>query len=318
MSHFLPCKPELFYKSSKKFDSRLGELVSSNASTKEGPTIHIAGYPDDEGIRINGGRIGAAQAPDLIRTYLYKMTPSAWSSAKFSLVDHGNLLLGTGLEKRHDHLKNEIAQTLGDNKKWIGLGGGHDYGYPDGAGFLLSLKNSSYKPLVINFDAHLDVRPVDDGLSSGTPFFRLLSDAELPAFDFLEVGLQAQCNSPQHLEWLQKKGGHVLTLDELLEKGTFVETFLERAAPLLLHPRPTFLSVDIDAFSSAYAPGCSQSWATGIEPNDFFRILAILLKRLDVRMLGIYEVSPPLDIDNRTSKLAAQIVHSFIYGHGTH
>jgi formiminoglutamase len=157
------------------------------------------------------------------------------------------------------------------------------------------------------------VRPLDFGLTSGTPFFRLLTDKTLPAFDFIEVGLQPQCNSATHVEWLRHRGGHVLTLNELLENGRFVETFLERTTPFLLHPRPTFLSVDIDAFSSAFAPGCSQSWSTGLVPNDFFRLLNILLKRLDVRMLGIYEVSPPLDVDNRTAKLAAQIVHGFLY-----
>jgi len=313
MTIFHPCKPELFFKSSKKLDRRLGEFVSPTAPKGAGTVYHIAGYPDDEGIRINGGRVGAAHAPDMIRTYLYKMTPSPWSENEFSLVDRGNLLLGENLEKRHELLKKEISSSLTDGHKWIGLGGGHDYGYPDGAGFLQSLKKPAYKPLVINFDAHLDVRPVDDGLSSGTPFFRLLTDSSLPAFDFLEVGLQPQCNSPQHVAWLREHGGHILTLAELLENGDFVESFIERTTSLLLHPRPTFLSVDIDAFSSAFAPGCSQSWSTGLVPNDFFRLLQLLLKRLDVRMLSIYEVSPPLDVDNRTSKLAAQIIHSFLY-----
>jgi len=312
MSIFHPAKEELFFKSSKKQDPRLGELVLKNNPSQDS-VIYLAGYPDDEGIRINGGRVGASQAPDMIRMSLYKMTPSAWSEKPLSLVDRGNLLLGDNLEKRHENLKNEIAQSLTGKNRWIGLGGGHDYGYPDGAGFLLSQQKSSHKPLVINFDAHLDVRPTEDGLSSGTPFFRLLSDKSLPAFDFLEVGLQSQCNSKTHLEWLKAQGGTALTLDELTENGQFVENFLEMSAHLLLHPRPAFLSVDIDAFSSAYAPGCSQSWATGLEPNSFMQLFKILLKRLDVRMLSIYEVSPPLDTDNRTSKLAAQIVHSFLH-----
>ena len=35
----------------------------------------ILGYPDDEGIKLNGGRTGAALAPTAIRQFLYKMTP---------------------------------------------------------------------------------------------------------------------------------------------------------------------------------------------------------------------------------------------------
>lgn len=315
MAIFNPASKDLFFKSTKINDQRLGDLVFQSEFASNGKTFFIAGYPDDEGIFINGGRPGAAKAPDAIRKYLYKMTPSAWSAEDVQLVDQGNLEVVSPLAERHSQLKTAIAKTLQQSPKnfWIGLGGGHDYGYPDGAGFLESTKSSKHKPLVINFDAHLDVRPVDQGLSSGTPFYRLLTDKDLPPFDFIEIGLQAQCNSPQHLQWLHDHGGYAIGFDELNSQLNWVEAVLERLAPFILSPRPTYLSVDIDAFSSAYAPGCSQSWSTGLIPNEFMNLLKILKKRLDVRVLGIYEVSPPLDIDDRTSKLAAQIIHSFIY-----
>jgi formiminoglutamase len=47
-------------------------------------------------------------------------------------------------------------------------------------------------------------------------------------------------------------------------------------------------------------------------PSDFFPLFDLLIRRLDVRALGIYETSPPLDQDDRTSKLAALIAHRFI------
>ncbi|MNL46507.1 Formimidoylglutamase [compost metagenome] len=77
--------------------------------------------------------------------------------------------------------------------------------------------------------------------------------------------------------------------------------------------KKVFLSVDIDAFTSSEAPGCSQSWTTGLFTKDFMAALAWLIASYDVRGLGIYEVSPPLDQDNRTSKLAALIAHKFIF-----
>jgi hypothetical protein len=60
-------------------------------------------------------------------------------------------------------------------------------------------------------------------------------------------------------------------------------------------------------------PGCSQSWTTGLFTKDFMTSLSWLIANFDVRGLGIYEVSPPLDQDNRTSKLAALIAHKFIF-----
>lgn len=312
---FRPCSPDLFFKSTKHNDPRLGEhaqSVNDFAPAKSGASFVIAGYPDDEGIRINGGRPGAEKAPDTIRRSLYKMTAPAWRKTASTVFDAGNLALESPIAERHTQAREKATSAMAHGHRWIGLGGGHDYGFPDGAGFLDTYSKSKYKPLIINFDAHLDVRDTSQGLSSGTPFFRLLSDFPENSFEFIEIGIQSQCNNSAHYEWALKKNTKIITWDDILP-GNLTVTVLERIAESLVHPRPTFLSVDIDAFSSAYAPGCSQSWATGFEPNSFFVLMDILLKRLDVRTLGIYEVSPPLDSDDRTSKLAAQIVHRFIY-----
>jgi formiminoglutamase len=191
------------------------------------------------------------------------------------------------------------------------LGGGHDYGFAEASGFLKACGGSGVRPLVINFDAHFDVRPDTKGLSSGTPFYRMLSSGA--ALDFAELGIQAQCNSKVHLKWLEDRGARVLTMEDIEASGESFETCAVRLlGDWILRPRPCFISVDIDAFSSAVAPGCSQSWATGFMPSDFFPLFDLLLRRLDVRALGIYETSPPLDIDDRTSKLAALIVHRYV------
>jgi formiminoglutamase len=76
--------------------------------------------------------------------------------------------------------------------------------------------------------------------------------------------------------------------------------------------RPVFLSIDIDAFSSAFAPGASASYPVGLDPAEFIGLLPWMSKTWDIKGLGIYEVSPPLDQDNRTSKLAAILIHNFL------
>ena len=311
---FVPCSAELFFKSTKTGDLRLGELINKDLNL--GDTVrsyHIAGYPDDEGIQINGGRVGAKLAPDVIRKYFYKTTPTK-IKPDYTLYDVGNLSLNSPLEKRHLLAAVEVAKTLQTpHTVWVGLGGGHDYAFADGLGFLQSCEDSKYKPLIINFDAHLDVRSTEQGLSSGTPFYRLLTQSNVPAFDFVEVGLQRQCNSPQHVEWILQKTPYVYFLEELIIENNWAQSFFAKIAPLLVQPRPTYLSIDIDGFSNSVAPGCSQSWPVGLDAPPFLTLLSLLKKRDDVRCLGIYEVSPPLDIDDRTSKWAAQILHHFLH-----
>jgi formiminoglutamase len=313
---FIPFSSSLFYKSTKTNDIRLGDVASQNVPLvpNRSPSIVVGGYPDDEGIEINGGRAGAHEAPDTIRKYLYKMTPTPWESFSETLFfDAGNLDISGSLPDRHSRAIDAVSDFLEKGHKWIAFGGGHDYGYVDGSAFLNSTRNEKLKPLIINFDAHLDVRDTSQGFSSGTPFYRLLSDFPTDSFELVQIGIQGQCNTPYHYQWCLNENVQIIDFQTLNVGYGFFETAVEALTEKTIQKRPTYISVDVDAFAAAHAPGCSQSWPTGLEPNSFMRLFHWLLQRLDVRVLGIYEVSPPLDVDDRTSKLAAQIAHQYIY-----
>jgi formiminoglutamase len=303
-------------------DPRLNDRVhlidDIPAFCKKAPrdAIAIVGYPDDEGIKLNGGRVGASLAPQEIRKYLYRMTPPVQETRDRDFFDLGDLnIAAMDLAKRHDTVRDVVADVLDAGARLITLGGGHDYGYADGAGFMKWLERSKpgLRPLVVNFDAHLDVRPVDHrGLNSGTPFFRLLTAH--PNIDSLEVGIQSQCNSRKHLEWVQQRGAKCLSLEDFwISQESLVANLMKLAESWLIRSRPCWISCDMDVFSSAYAPGCSQSWPTGLDPRAFFEAMEFLMARMDVRQVSLYEVSPPLDIDGRTSRLAAQIAHRFAF-----
>jgi formiminoglutamase len=197
----------------------------------------------------------------------------------------------------------------------LALGGGHDYAYADGSAFLKVHRPNGRRrprPLVINIDAHLDVRPPTSGLNSGTPFHRLLTAFD--DFEFVEIGAQPQACSTRHLEWAEERGVRVYFWETLNGQRLGPLAELRRALRALLSPRrPTFLSIDIDAFSSAYAPGCSQSFPTGFAPGDLLPILDFFADRLAIAAVGIYEVAPPLDHDQRTARLAALLAHRIVY-----
>lgn len=325
MSLLTPIPSELLFTKNDPRDVRLGDLaklppklarldeLQALLEEVDKTTFAITGYPDDEGILKNGGRVGASEAPERIRNFFYRMTPPAFAPKNPVIYDLGNLISPhLTLEKRHEQAR-EIARSQHENGvRAITLGGGHDYGFPDAAAYCSWAKSRNEKPLVINFDAHLDVRPLDRGITSGTPFFRLLE--EFPETDFVEIGLQGQCNSSAHVEWLKTKGGMISFEEERRLRGeSLTENLMRQLGDKALKARTAFLSVDIDAFSSSVAPGASQSWPTGFDPADFFACLTWCLGRFDVRGLGIYEVSPRLDVDDRTSRLAALIAYRFVF-----
>src|SRR5690348_7032416 len=86
-------------------DPRLGECVEfwceGAPALRAGRPI-LVGFPQDEGVRRNGGRPGAAAAPAAIRHWLYRLTP--WDAAKganlaaLDLLDLGDVRLVGDLE----------------------------------------------------------------------------------------------------------------------------------------------------------------------------------------------------------------------------
>ncbi|MFN7727785.1 MAG: formimidoylglutamase [Bdellovibrio sp.] len=311
--------PQLFYSKNDPDDPRLGDLAgrlrTQDLSTNpQDPSVVIWGAPDDDGIKLNGGRLGAASAPTEIRRAFYKMTPPAKGSFPRTIQDLGNLPgsdqqgrdnepnngVTDGLNDRHA-LARELAKLLHSQGHFcVSLGGGHDYGFPDAAGFVEAYHGQN--PLVLNFDAHLDVRPLGKGFHSGTPFRRLLQEFK-GQFEFWELGLQSHCNAKAHRDWAQAQGAKLVDLADLL--AATPKAFFPMAQP----KRPCFISLDMDVFSNKEAPGCSASYPTGLMIESFLPWLHFLKQNFSLKGMGFYEVSPPLDLDQRTSKLAALILY---------
>ena len=313
-STLIPTLPQYFFTKNDIDDPRLGETAQSAllGSTAIGVNdFTLVGYPDDDGIRIGGGRAGAAEAPKVIRQFLYKMTPSVHSEKKLKLFDFGDLHTHADLPTRHQDAL-EIATFLHTkNARTLSFGGGHDYGYSDVAGFLKTYMGTNVKPVVINFDAHLDVRPTLNGLSSGTPFFRVLNEFK-GQFDFIEIGLQPQCNSKKHWDWALKNGAHIFDLKTINTSG--LDSLWDSPVFKTLTPAtPMFISFDIDALAANEAGGCSQAWVTGLHTQPCLDFLSSIYKKTNTRGLGVYEVSPPLDRDSQTSKTAALLAHHFLF-----
>jgi len=307
MNNLTPPDASLFFSRQDPRDPRLTETAAFRRDGR-GAEVAIVGYPDDEGIRLNGGREGARLAPAAIRRWLYKMTPHPRRTPR-PFTDAGDLVLDGDLGARHDRAATVVKSFLADDVRVLGLGGGNDWAYPDGLGLLQTART---KPLILNVDAHFDVRDLSRGPNSGTPFYRLL-ESGVP-FDFVELGIQGHCNARAHWEYVEAKGGKILTNEEYLESGLSLLEFTTRElGDWLLKRRPCFLAIDLDAFAHPLAAGSSAAWPLGITPHEFWPLYQALLARLDVRVLGLYETSPPLDVAHATTKWAAQLAHGFLH-----
>jgi arginase family enzyme len=161
----------------------------------------------------------------------------------------------------------------------------------------------------VNVDAHLDVRPLRDGLiTSGTPF-RRLSERWGERYSLVELGIQAQHNARAHLDWVAERGWPVLHLTEV--RGRVAEAF---AGALRSSAEAAAVSLDLDAVEAASAPGVSAPCPDGLTAADLFACARIAGRDPRVRILDVMELAPALDVDGRTARLGAMAIWSFLAG----
>lgn len=304
-------KSSLFSKNDP-LDPRMGDIFKCfNNSSQAWPESHflILGYKDDRGIKNNSGREGARFGPDGIRQYFYKLTTSTLEKEVFLDLGNWDSLATSDLLNFHNDLKTEIKTLHHKNNFLISLGGGHDYAYPDGHGFVASQlsENPKLKPLIINFDAHLDVRSDEKGVNSGTAFYKLLKEFH-NQIDFYEVGIQSHCNSDYHRHFVENHFGKIISLEDIRQHSLafHLDEIFKRHSE-----QPLFVSLDIDVLNASEAPGCSQSWPLGLSFQELYSSFTQLSLFKKWRQLGIYEVSPPLDFNGNTQRAAALFMYRY-------
>src|SRR5687767_1620839 len=104
----------LFFTRNDTNDPRLGEIVTTDQKDYSAADIVILGCPQDEGVRRNNGRPGAAGAPAAIREQFYKLTPF---NIKKRILDLGDVQMGETLEETHDTLRAVATEVLRDGKR---------------------------------------------------------------------------------------------------------------------------------------------------------------------------------------------------------
>lgn len=262
--------------------------------------IALIGYECDEGVRRNLGRIGAKDGSDAIRK---KLGSVAWHSLK-TVADVGNVVcIDEDLETCQDIFAKKITSLLKSGVFPIALGGGHDIAYAHFKGIYNALKNKSKTIGIINFDAHFDLRPKPNGKpNSGTPFYQILNEFE--HVNYLPIGIQTQANTTELFDIAKQNNVHYLTNFDCNNKELVQKTL----ASFISQNDYIYITIDIDGFSSAYAPGVSAPSPLGFTPQFVMACLEQLFASKKVVSLDFAEMNPTYDIDNHTASLAARLI----------
>jgi len=271
-------------------------------NNKKNINIGLVGYVCDEGVKRNQGRIGARKGPKSIRNKLGKL-PIHFKDKK--ITDFGDVVcIDKNLEDCQKALSKTISMCITNNIFPIAIGGGHDIAYANFNGIKDALKNISKNKIgIINFDAHFDLRVVETQPNSGTPFNQILIENNDVAY--FAIGIQQQSNPKELFEIAAKKNVSYVsnfdceTLSDALKSK--LNTFIKEIDYV-------YITIDMDGFSSAYAPGVSAPSTLGFTPNFVYKVLAFLFQSKKVISCDIAELNPDFDVDGSTAGLAARLV----------
>lgn len=298
----------LFFSRNDRNDPRLGEIVGRTDKEYETAEIVILGCPQDEGVRRNNGRPGAAYAPTAIREQFYRLTPF---NIRKRIVDVGDVIIGATLEETHENHFAVVRKVLADGKRVIVLGGGNDISYPDGRAMADVFGTPNW--LAINVDSHLDVRIAPER-NSGTPYRQLLDEGLLTPEYFYEVAFQTHFCSPVYYEYIRALGVNRISLELLRSRAdadlelreSVKQKFIGHSTSL-----STFFGFDLDAVRSADAPGTSAPSPLGLRAGEFIQLVKYAASLANTRIIEFSEVNPEFDVDSRTAKLVAIGMHRF-------
>lgn len=280
------------------------DKVSTNSFQK---TIAILSYACDEGVKRNQGRTGAIKGPTAIRRQLGKMPNHLDTNTQ--LLDVGSIqCLDGDMEAAQTALLEKVSLLLEKNAFPIVLGGGHDIAYGHYRGIKKYLGKDKIIG-IINFDAHFDLRSNEQGINSGTPFYQIAQDCKEEGliFKYLCLGIRKDANDRVLFQTARNLGVSYIENEHFnLHHWIKIESQLQQFINEVDH---IYITIDLDGFSSAYAPGVSAPSPMGFSPDVVLECLKLILDSKKIISMDVAEMNPTYDIDNQTAKLAASLVH---------
>ena len=247
--------------------------------------VSIIKIPFDKCI-VEKERRGAALAPDAIQ----KETESLFQFPKTTWLE---IKEKNDFNKLHKEIEATATKEYKKGNFVVGLGGDHSVSY----GLIRAFaKKFPRKSGLIYFDAHLDCQ--DDFLPpTHEDVLRAVVNEKL--FDKVWV-IGARNYTKKELDFV-KKSKIKYYYENVKEEKEFIESVDN-----------IYVSIDIDVIDPAFAPGTGWPEPLGRHPTQLSAFFASSGVKKKLKGFDIVEVSPPKDVNNITSRLAARLVLELI------
>ena len=271
--------------------------------------VAVVGIPHDCGTTY---RPGTRFGPQGIRRISALYTPYNYEMGvdlreQITLCDVGDIFtIPANNEKSFDQISKGVAHVFASGAFPILLGGDHSIGFPTLRGVCRHLGDK--KVGIIHFDRHVDTKEIDlDERMHTCPWFHATNMANAPAHNLVQLGIGGWQVPREGVKVCRERGTNVLTVTDITEMGldAAAQYAIERATD---GTDCVYISFDIDCIDAGFVPGTGWPEPGGLLPREALKLLELIVRNVPVCGLELVEVSPPYDISDMTSLMAARVI----------
>ncbi len=272
------------------------------ASSAAGLDIAAIGVPMDLGVsNRSGARFGPRAVRSIERIGPYHPTLRGVPHAGVRAADVGDVPFSSrySLERSLQDIERYYLALTEAGVRPLSVGGDHSITYP----ILKALGRKA--PLgLVHIDAHCDTMGAydDTKFHHGGPFRLAVLDGVLDPERTIQIGIRGSAN--MFWEFSHASGMTVIYMEDFMRMGVPAVIAEARA---VVGDQPIYLSVDVDGFDPAYAPGTGTPEIGGLEAREGLALLRGL-KGLRIAGADVVEVAPQYDPTTNTAQLAAQLL----------
>lgn len=264
--------------------------------------VAVIGVPMDLGV---SNRPGARFGPRAVRTIErigpYHPTFRGVPQAHLRAADVGDVPFRSrySLEQSLEDIESYYGQLVPQRIRPLSVGGDHSVTYP-----ILKALGKERPVGLVHLDAHCDTMGAYDGskFHHGGPFRLAVLDGVLDPERTIQIGIRGSSN--MFWEFSHASGMRVVYMEEWLKRGWAEVAALARE---VVGTGPVYVSIDVDGFDPAYAPGTGTPEVGGLTPREVQALLRSL-GGLDIVGADVVEVAPQYDPTTNTAQLAAQML----------
>src|ERR1700685_4478197 len=261
----------------------LGLPAAANA---QGLDIAVVGVPMDLGVsNRSGARFGPRPVRTIERIGPYHPTLRAVPARRVRAADVGDVPFRSrySLEQSLQDIERYYLALKSQGVRPLSVGGDHSITYP-----ILKALGKDAPVALVHIDAHCDTMGAYDGskFHHGGPFRLAVLDGVLDPERTIQIGIRGSSN--MYWEFSHASGMTVIYMEDFMRMG--IEAVVEKARAVV-GAAPIYVSVDVDGFDPAYAPGTGTPEAGGLEAREGLALLRGL-RGLSIVGADVVEVEP--------------------------